>query len=364
MSYMPVEQLMTADEFLAWQDRQEVPHELLGGLCHPVPARDLVFFRLLVNLTTAITNGLGDAPWATFMGADPLVANAFDVLRPDAFVARGVERSPPVLACLFTTTGGAVDGRRLDALRRVETLRELVIVDRQARAVTVERREAPGTWVRVRHEAGATVRLSTLEIAFPVSDVFVGLDEPDPSLTFEAFWAWDQAQVGKHEFLDGRIVAMTGARVNHGTTCMNLATTFHRHLAGTPCRVFSADAAVRIPLASSHFYPDVVVTCESLCAEQWWLEAPVLVIEVLSMSTQRYDRTDKARAYFCLPSLREYVLVDHVRRHIDLHRREADGSWSRHPSIGDAPLHLQSLDLTVPAEVIYAHMAPSGQAAA
>lgn len=363
MSYMHVEQLITSDEFLAWQDRQEEPHELIGGVRHPVPPRDATFFRLLVNLTAAITAALGDSPWATFMGADPLVANVFDVIRPDAFVARRHERLP-VVGFSFRSAGDAIDVKRVDAMRRIDTLQEIVIVDGVTRIVTVERRSSSGRWMTTRHEAGGELRLDTLDVICPVADLFAGLDGPDPTLTLEEFDAWDQTQGCKHEFLDGRIMAMTGARLNHGTTCMNLAAALHRHLESTPCRVFSADAAVRIPSAASHVYPDVVVTCESIDAQQRWMHAPVLVIEVLSMSTQRYDRTDKALVYFQIPSLREYVLVDHVRRHIDLHRREDDGTWSRHASIGDATLHLASLDLTIPAEVIYARVASSGQAAA
>ncbi|WP_416759268.1 Uma2 family endonuclease [Roseateles sp. So40a] len=365
MSYMPVEQLMTADDYLQWQALQEVPHELIAGHLHPLPPRDRVFFRLLVNLTSAIQGQRGErADWETSLSDCPLVVSDHDVLLPDAFVARiGECHSPRVALAIPATTRRIADRRRLDAQRRIATLLELVIVDRETRTVTVERRTGPGTWSVERLATDFDLRLDALGITVAVADVFGGLDRDDPALTLDEFCAWEAKQSRRHEFFHGRIRAMTGALLDHGTVGMNLAAALHQHLRGTPCRVFAADAAVN-QTAGTHFYPDVVVTCEPIDIGQQWLLAPILVIEVLSISTQRFDRTEKAQAYFRLPSLREYVLVDHRRRRIDLHRREPDGSWSCHPSIGDAPLHLQSLDLTIPAALIYERIGPSGLAAA
>lgn len=140
MSYMPVEQLMTADEYLQWQALQEVPHELIAGHLHPLPPRDRVFFRLLVNLTSAIQGQRGErADWETSLSDCPLVVSDHDVLLPDAFVARiGACHSPHVALAVPATTRRIADRRRLDAQRRIATLLELVIVDRETRTVTVE----------------------------------------------------------------------------------------------------------------------------------------------------------------------------------------------------------------------------------
>lgn len=365
MSYLHVEQPMTSDEFLQWQALQEEAHELIDGHPRPLPPRDSAFFRLLVNLTSVIQAASGEeSPWAACLGAEPVIATHLDVVRPDVSFARSDECLSPAFACTFpSATPGIADAMRLGALRRINTMQELLIVDRGTRRVSVERRNASGGWTATHHEAGGEVRLDFQGIAFPVAAVFAGLDQPDVRLTLEEFCAWEDLQRRRHEFFHGQILAMTGARLDHGTACMNLAASLHQHLRGSPCRVFSENAAVLNPIGT-YFYPDVVVTCERISGHQRWMLAPILVIEVLSVSTQRFDRTEKAQAYFRIPSLREYVLVDHVRRRIDLHRRESDGRWSRHPSIGDAPLHLESLDLTIPAEVIYERIAASNQAAA
>lgn len=365
MSYLPVERLMTADEYLQWQDLQEVPHELIAGHLHPLPPRGRVFFRLLVNLTSAIEKHRGErADWTVSLSGLPLVVSDHDVLLPDALVARiGECHDPRVVLAFPATTRRLADRRRLEAQRRIATLRELVIVDRETRTVTVERRTGSGTWSVQRCVTGGDLRLDALGVTVAVAEVFAGLDRDDPALTLDEFCAWESRQQRRHEFFHGHIRAMTGGLLDHSTVGVNLTAALHQHLRGTPCRVFAADAAVN-QTAGTHFYPDVVVTCEPIGAGQQWLLAPILVIEVLSISTQRFDRTEKAQAYFRLPSLREYVLVDHRRRRIDLHRREPDGSWSCHPSIGDAPLHLQSLDLTIPAALIYERIAPSGLAAA
>ena len=365
MSYLHVEQPMTSDEFLQWQALQEDLHELIDGRLLPLPPRDASFFRLLVNLTSAIRTALGgESGWEAFTSADPVIATGLDVVRPDAFFARSDERFAPAVACAFpSAAGGLADIRRLGAQRRITTLKELVSVDRDARIVSVERRSPSGGWTTSHHGVGSEVRLDFARITFPVADVFAGFDRADARLTLEEFCAWESSQPRRHEFFHGRILAMTGARLDHGTACMNLAARLHQHLRGSPCRVFSENAAVLNPIGT-YFYPDVVVTCEPINGDQRWMLQPILVIEVLSVSTQRFDRTEKAQAYFRIPSLREYVLVDHVRRRIDLHRRGPDGHWSRHPSIGEAPLHLQSLDLTIPAEAIYERIAASNQAAA
>ena len=365
MSYLPVEHWMTADDFLRWQDGQSEPHELIAGHPHPLPPRDPTFFRLLVNLTSAIQTQLGAASaWSTALSALPLIADDHHVLMPDAVMTPlDALHAPPIAMVFPLSTRGLADLRRWAALRRMPTLHELIVVDRETRTITVERRTEAGGWTVERLETDGVLNLDVAGIRVLVADAFANMDRPHPSLTLQEFCAWESTQLRRHEFFHGRIRAMTGARLDHCTVCMNLAATLHGHLQGSPCRVFAADAAVKTP-AADIFYPDVVVSCEPIDGTHPWLHGPILVIEVLSVSTRRFDRTQKAQAYFLIPSLQEYVLVDHVRRRIDLHRREPDGQWSRHASIGDAPLELQSVDLTIPAELIYERIAANGQEAA
>lgn len=106
---------------------------------------------------------------------------------------------------------------------------------------------------------------------------------------------------------------MTGASVRHNVIALNLASALRNHLRGTPCRALMEGVKLRLRKERSIFYPDVMVTCEArlleLDAEAQIVEEPLLVIEVLSPSTEGIDRREKLRAYRTLPSLKEYAPV-------------------------------------------------------
>ena len=146
-------------------------------------------------------------------------------------------------------------------------------------------------------------------------------------LSLDDFLVWENQQVDKHEFHRGEVFAMVGGRRTHGRVVLNLATQLNLQLRGSPCQVFSESMKIEI-VKDTILYPDLFVTCDKAdLATEMIFRSPTLVIEVLSPSTQAYDRSQKFALYRRLDSLQEYILVDPETRRIDGFRRGADGRW-------------------------------------
>lgn len=195
----------------------------------------------------------------------------------------------------------------------------------------------------------------------------MGLPLPHTTMTATDFLAWDEHQTLRREVVRGEVFAMAGGEDRNNTVAMNLAMALRQHLRGSPCRVYMSDIKLRVEAADCYFYPDVMVTSSQADAASRLIKRDaVLVVEVLSPSTVAYDRGDKFADYRALPSLAEYLLVDVDTRRCDLYRKGADGLWVLHPTQGDEPLVLASVDLTVAPDVLWADLEPTspGDAAA
>jgi len=167
---------------------------------------------------------------------------------------------------------------------------------------------------------------------------------PAHELTIDDFLAWEEAQPERHEFHRGEVLALESTRRVGGLVVGNLAAGLRQHTKGSRCRVFIA--AMKLQVADDAiFYPDLFVTCDpaDLKTEQIF-RAPLLVAEVLSESTQAYDRGLKFAAYRQLPSLREYLLVDPDTRRVEVFRRNERELFELHDQTGHAELHLASVD--------------------
>jgi Uma2 family endonuclease len=163
----------------------------------------------------------------------------------------------------------------------------------------------------------------------------------------------------KLEFLDGQVWAMSGGTVDHARSTTNISTMLGIALRGRSCAVYSPDLRVRAQATGLATYADVTVICGQLELDpadpkrQTALN-PRLIVEVLSPSTEAYDRGDKLAHYQTIPSLQEVLLVAHDRREVEIVRREADGSWSRHVVLEGAIVRLASLDeCELPVSEIY-----------
>jgi len=147
----------------------------------------------------------------------------------------------------------------------------------------------------------------------------------------DAFLAWEREQPLRHEFVDGAVRAMVGAALRHNTLVFNLRRAVGDGLRGGPCRAFQE--SVKVLAGRNVFYPDIAVTCSPVAHDSDIVPEPVLIAEVLSPSTERYDRGRKLHAYETIPSLRAYLLLSQEAVALDLFVREAEG-WLHRVFVG------------------------------
>jgi Uma2 family endonuclease len=134
----------------------------------------------------------------------------------------------------------------------------------------------------------------------------------------------------KHEYLDGEVYAMAGGTIAHGALAIAMGTALSNALAGRRCRVLSSDVRVRAQATGLSTYPDLSVVCgqiETAPDDPHGVLNPVVIVEVLSDSTEAYDRGAKAAHYRRIPSLREYVLVNQREPLIEVYRRNERSNW-------------------------------------
>lgn len=163
------------------------------------------------------------------------------------------------------------------------------------------------------------------------------VSNPKAFLTEEEYLAFERKSQNKHEYYDGEIFAMTGARRAHQQITSNLVMLLGSQLRSSDCSVYPTDLRVKIQPARQYVYPDIVVTC----GEQQFLDNefdtllnPVVLIEVLSESTEAKDRGVKLQHYKDIESLQEYLLVSQRMVRIEHYVRQVDGSWRYTDMIG------------------------------
>ena len=175
-----------------------------------------------------------------------------------------------------------------------------------------------------------------------------------PKLSPEEYLALEAESPVKHEYLDGDVVAMAGATDAHVTIALNLASDLRSHLRGSGCRVFISDMKARIESQNRFFYPDLLVTCDSRDTEtDTYKRFPKLIIEVLSKSTETFDRSKKFTSYRTLDSLEEYVLINTLYRSVEVFRRHEDGLWLLQAYDDTAEFQLKSIDYVGTFEMLY-----------
>ena len=181
-------------------------------------------------------------------------------------------------------------------------------------------------------------------------------------MSLQEYLSWEEQQPTKNEFHRGEVFAMVGARRVHGCVVSNLNRRLAEALDGSPCRVFVEGMKVQIG-EDAVLYPDVFVTCDKAdLATEMIFRAPTLVLEVLSPSTQAYDRSQKFALYRRIPSLQEYILVDPDTRRIEAFRRGADGLWDLHDMSETATMEAASIGCAVPMAEVYAGIDPPAPA--
>ncbi|MDI3286948.1 Uma2 family endonuclease [Polyangium sp. 15x6] len=161
-------------------------------------------------------------------------------------------------------------------------------------------------------------------------------------VTIAEYLALEEASETKHEYLDGQIYDMSGGTPDHGLLAANVILELGAQLRERPCRVHTSDVRVRVQATDLLTYPDVSVVCGKLLRDADDPNAivnPIVLVEVLSKSTEGYDRVEKFAHYRQIASLREYVLVSYRTKRIEVYRRAQEGAWILHEA------HSGSIDL-------------------
>lgn len=149
-------------------------------------------------------------------------------------------------------------------------------------------------------------------------------------MTEDEYLAFERAALDKHEYVDGRIYAMAGATREHNLITGNVARRLGNQLEGNTCETYSNDMRVRIPRNGRYTYPDVVVVCgppQFMDDEFDTLLNPVLIVEVLSLTTKKYDFIEKFSDYRSIDSFAEYLVIEQDSRSLN-HYLKRDDIWT------------------------------------
>ena len=168
---------------------------------------------------------------------------------------------------------------------------------------------------------------------------------------------FDRASDIKHEYFNGQIFAMTGAKKNHNLINTSLTANLVNRIGNSTCRVFSNDMRVKIESESGYAYPDIAVACGNLEFEDDQLDTltnPIVIMEILSDATEAYDRGDKFAYYRAIPTLQEYILVSQNKCRVEQFIRKEGGMWGMfHYENRGQIIKIESIDCAVPLSDIY-----------
>ena len=173
--------------------------------------------------------------------------------------------------------------------------------------------------------------------------------------TVEEYLAFEDSADVRHEYLNGDILSFAGATEQHNQVALNLSTELNIQMRERPCRVFQSDMRVRVT-KSAYFYPDVVALCgkpQYTNETRNTLLNPMVIIEVSSPSTGKFDRGDKFSYYREIPSLVDYLLVYQDRMHIEHYTRQGDTWVLRDFRQAEDVVTLASIDCTLALSDVY-----------
>ncbi len=184
------------------------------------------------------------------------------------------------------------------------------------------------------------------------------------AMTEAEYLAFERASASKHEYLNGEVFDMTGASEAHNLICGSTLFLLYGQLRGRPCKVYPADMRVKVRPTGLYTYPDISVVCSEAEFGNDQLDTllnPMLIIEVLSPSTERYDRGKKFQHYRELAALREYVLIAQDSPRIERYWRQDDDIWQFTDAKGlDASIELTSIGCTLTLAEVYEQITFSG----
>lgn len=155
----------------------------------------------------------------------------------------------------------------------------------------------------------------------------------------------------RHEYVAGRVYAMTGGSVYHNRISLAFASVLREKLGARPCDVFMAD--MKVQTRQAFYYPDIMVVCDATDRDPYSKTRPLMIAEVVSPNTRSIDEREKRAAYLGLDSLQEYVLAEQDRPELRVIRRGAEGGWSEDICGPDDVIRLSSLGLDIAMQHLY-----------
>ena len=177
-------------------------------------------------------------------------------------------------------------------------------------------------------------------------------------MSYAEYLEFEATSDTKHEYLRGEVLAMAGGTPDHAALALAIGAELVAGLRGRPCRAFSSDLRVRIEATDLSTYPDITVVCGTLETSGLDPHAatnPVLIVEVLSDSTEAYDRGQKFAHYRQIPSLREYLLVSQTEPRLEAYAKNDAGQWVLREAGRGEQLALRSLEgVVLDVDTIYA----------
>jgi Uma2 family endonuclease len=180
---------------------------------------------------------------------------------------------------------------------------------------------------------------------------------PKTKMSPEEYLEFERKSEERHEYFDGEIFAMSGARRNHNKIVGNLSGLIWQHLKGKDCEFYPTDMRVFVPKTGLYTYPDLVVVCGEPKFQDKVFDTllnPTLLIEVLSESTESYDRGKKFQHYRSIESLQEYVLVSQDEARIEKYVKQGDGFWILSEAVGlDSEIRFDSIDCRIALSEVY-----------
>ncbi len=180
---------------------------------------------------------------------------------------------------------------------------------------------------------------------------------PDPYFSLEDYFALEARGEGKHEYYRGEIFAMTGGTARHSQIAVNVTSSLTNQLRGKSCVVYNSDLRVKIEASSLYTYPDALVICGPAQYDgkrEDIVLNPTLIVEVLSSSTEQYDRGKKFQHYRKIPSLQAYLLITQEAMLVELYTRWSETEWRLSDySAPDAEIPLPAIDAVVQLADIY-----------
>jgi Uma2 family endonuclease len=191
---------------------------------------------------------------------------------------------------------------------------------------------------------------------------------PKSPLTPEQYLELERKAEFKSEFYRGEMIAMSGGSRKHSRLSVRLNSLFERHLENRTCENYNSDMRVLVEESGLYTYPDVSVTCGQprfAGSESNTLLNPTLLVQILSPSTEEYDRGTKTKLYRTIPSLRECLLVSQDAAEVELYRREPDEIWTITVAKGlDVSIELRSIDYVLRLGDLYRGILPESAASA